>query len=102
MSNKLREALKKCARRLKDTIPYLPIETFRKYVFTDIREAEDALAEPLRNCDIGTVDEQITRFYDYCYKKCNGSNCGCREYVGDVIDKCAIKWAQMPYENKEE
>lgn len=61
--------------------------------------AKTALAEPLRNCDVGTAEEQEKRFelfcyQDYCNEKCPlygkpkiGGECG-----------CAIEWAQMPYE----
>ena len=37
---------------------------------------EAALALPRRNCDVGTAEEQIKRFYEYC--KANGYCNHCR------------------------
>ena len=50
-----------------------------------------------RNCDVGTADEQVERFIDYCCDKCDGSKCKHGLNIEDEI-KCVIKWAQMPYE----
>ena len=52
---------------------------------------------PKRNCEVGTAEEQIERFCDYCWK-CDGINCNHRLDIDSVIYKCAIKWSQMPYE----
>ena len=60
-----------------------------------------ALAEPPRNCDIGTAEEQERRFRKYCEtEECNRYRCGhgCKAVC---IDKCAVAWAQMPYEAQE-
>ena len=96
---KMREALVNiskyadcAAMRQHDATTQHYIEQIRKW-------AEAALAEPPRNCDVGTTEEQEQRFelfcyQDYCNKKCPlygktkiGGECG-----------CAIDWAQMPYE----
>lgn len=55
-----------------------------------------ALAEPLKNCEVGTVDQQIKRFYDEYYDK--NSNCKRRWSIGE----CALDWAQIPYKNGDE
>lgn len=60
---------------------------------------EDALDTQPRNCDVGTVDEQIDRHEKYC-ASCldygnNPHSCGqlsCSE--------CALRWAQMEYKEE--
>ena len=70
--------------------------------------AESAIAIPLRNCDVGTAEEQKRRFKEYCDKHydliehhgCKG--CPARNYIeGWGVPYCQLKWAQMPYEAKE-
>ena len=73
---------------------------------TDIRKAHEAvnaaLAEPPRNCDVGTSDEQAKRFHSFCKKFQSGIQgmcstlCPCK----DCYDKChcLVKWSQMQYE----
>lgn len=55
-----------------------------------------------RNCDVGTAEEQIDRFVDYCCGKCDGSNCKHGLYMEDEVYRCALKWAQMPYEARKD
>ena len=62
----------------------------------DIRKAHEAvnsaLAEPPRNCDVGTVKEQSERFAKFCYpQKCNK----CKLHTDEF---CVLRWSQMPYE----
>lgn len=85
------------------------------------RKAKSALATPARNCDVGTAEEQVERFKEYCaenmqyYRDMCGTHEGaggwdCREDcpIGKMIDKndsfcdhCELIWAQMPYEKGE-
>lgn len=59
-----------------------------------IREGKSALSAPPRNCDVGTAEEQASRFIALCDSlKC--PSCPCR--FGKTTD-CALNWAQMPYE----
>lgn len=52
-------------------------------------KAKAALADPPRNCDVGTVDEQIKRHRDWCnIDVCYESSCKI----------CFAKWSQMSYE----
>lgn len=62
----------------------------------DIKHIVDnILANPLRNCEVGTIEEQIKRFYDEFYAK--DSKCKRRWSFGE----CALDWAQMPsYESE--
>ncbi len=56
--------------------------------------ARAALSAPPRNCDVGTAEEQASRFIALCDSlKC--PSCPCR--FGKTTD-CALNWAQMPYE----
>ena len=55
-----------------------------------------ALSAPPRNCDVGTVEEQVERFQWFCATRpCDG--CTLKNKVNETLD-CSIHWAQMPYE----
>ena len=88
-NNKLREALTKIlnlTNSLDENCAVDPVDIL------DIARA--ALAEPVKNCEVGTAKEQAARFFALCdSNKC--SSCPCR-----FIKKtdCALIWAQMPYE----
>lgn len=64
-----------------------------------IDKARAALAAPVRNCDVGTAEEQSARMAEFCraqYEKSDGVLLcsGCRFHDRD----CQFAWAQMPYE----
>jgi hypothetical protein len=91
MSSKLRESLKEI---LEIVSPIStgddddPVERVAKI-------AEAALAEPIRNCDIGTAEEQYKRFRDMCF------NTNCEGLVKhNTLSEYAFKWAQMPYKKE--
>lgn len=57
---------------------------------------------PVRNCDVGTPEEQYKRFRAVCDSK-DARQCSYCELRGlDSLncsrDKCYARWAQMPYE----
>lgn len=62
--------------------------------------AKSALSAPPRNCDIGTIDNQIARHYRYC---------SCRLGDGDdphgcghiSCSECVIRWSQKEYKEEE-
>ena len=61
-------------------------------------KAKAALAEPPRNCDVGTDEEQLRRYEELCYSHTCGSRCsltGCPLYEYDCSP---FAWGQMPYE----
>ena len=70
-----------------------------------INVARNTIAFPRRQCDVGTVEEQFTRFEKFCRKDVLDPleasaycayECPCgRKY------NCELAWAQMPYEEKE-
>lgn len=94
--SKLREALLKA-----DVL--ISIATFEEGVKMDevgkIRsEIKAAFAEPLRNCDVGSLDEQISRFNAFCESHmCNSSLGRCP--LADSRS-CRLAWSQMPYESE--
>ena len=61
--------------------------------------ADSARAKPPKNCDVGTAEEQRSRFYGFCFSFRTCKACPLflvgkyRSQVG-----CAIAWSQMPYE----
>ena len=67
----------------------------------EIRDiARSALSAPVRNCDVGTADEQTKRMRNNC-NKYKPSCIGCK-YVTDLQkENCWLAWAQMPYEAEE-
>lgn len=53
---------------------------------------------PLRNCDVGTAKEQSRRFEEYCESEvCKRNRCK-SQAKALCIERCALAWAQMPYE----
>lgn len=94
MSSKLREALKQIRSTIK---AYCDGQAPTQRAVTSIFGVADyALSEPLRNCDVGSLDEQIDRFNAFC------ENHTCSSYLGrcPLVDSrsCRLAWAQMPYE----
>lgn len=64
----------------------------------------EALAEPERECDVGTPEEQSERWWKFCNKhfiqspaKDNCAKCPVR----GKKRHCKLAWAQMPYEESE-
>lgn len=59
----------------------------------------------LRNCDVGTAEEQCARWRKFCDSHSERisdtsfvCNCPCK---GCGIGECELAWAQMPYEAQE-
>lgn len=60
-------------------------------------QIKDALDETVRNCDIGSADEQLKRHDKFCASsvaECSGVS------TNDCI-RCFACWSQMPYEKGE-
>ena len=58
------------------------------------------LAIPLRNCDVGTAEEQAERMRLYCNSHGEDeSGCfRCDKCPFLTVERCELAWAQMPYE----
>jgi len=71
---------------------------------------DKALAAPARNCDVGTAQEQIDRFHEFCHSnqvyidEFHGYDCRPDCPIGKIVDRdnkfcdnCWAAWAQMPF-----
>lgn len=56
--------------------------------------ANAALATPLRNCEVGTAEEQGERLFKFCTNTFKRGECP----LSMDCDECVLAWAQMPYE----
>jgi hypothetical protein len=66
-------------------------------------KSKAALAEPLRNCDVGTAEEQYARFVDFCWRYHTvsiGGNSSCNDCPIKGRKVCQLAWAQEPYESE--
>lgn len=54
---------------------------------------------PRRNCDVGTAEEQCSRLWSYCAEtRCGDTLCRNGNCSFEDIRMCALRWAQMTYE----
>lgn len=96
MSSKMREALLKASFALASATHHDLTEDDAKECLAVV---EDALAEPLKNCEVGTPEEQAKRFKNYCDSKaCKRNVCHSNGYEELFHHECFPIWAQMPYE----
>jgi hypothetical protein len=65
-------------------------------LFTVRMLLQDALRMPLRNCEVGTVEEQLERYDKFC-----GIHDCRRDCPLFKADNCELAWAQMTYEKQE-
>lgn len=95
-NNRLREALTKIldlTNSLDEDCAVDPVE------IRDIAKA--ALAEPIRNYEVGTPEEQSARFDQFCHININSQRCcGDCPAFRTTRDDCELVWAQMPYVEK--
>lgn len=82
------------------------IEFVRAWIRQTKEAVQAALAAPPRNCDVGTAEEQIARFNEFCdseWQNSGSANCGnCPLWVsGRIGHDCQIRWEQMPYTAEE-
>ena len=57
-----------------------------------------ALAEPVKNCEVGTAREMANRFADFCGCRVCDHTCPARMSDDVYQVECYAKWSQMPYE----
>lgn len=77
-------------------------------------KAKAALSEPLKNCEVGTAEEQYARFKKWCegefYKRPMNpltgepcKSCPCYSVSANGVDGCNyLRWAQIQYEKEGE
>ena len=97
-NNKLRDALTKIlnlTNSLDEDCAVDPVE------IRDIAKA--ALAEPVKNYEVGTVEEQMKRFDKFCDSNTHGVVCSydCPLRKNKSGLTCRLEWVQLPYEAKE-
>lgn len=94
MSSKQRDALLAVYDCAKDGVLAIRESAFEKVM--------EALAEPVRNCDVGTAEEQDKRF---THQFCRAGIEGCIRCKLNTLqhrgNTCGIHWSQMPYEKGE-
>lgn len=90
MTSKAREALQ--------AVVDCAVDGRLKITETAWEKVMEALREPIRNCDVGTTEEQWRRWRIFCDStSCN--SCPCQsEYEPSAV--CFCRWAQMPYESE--
>ena len=59
------------------------------------KAVDSALSAPPRNCDVGTVDAQVSRYNKFCMQRACSE---CPFYVASDLLACGVRWSQMPYE----
>ena len=95
---KMREAFDNIAEYAKAAACHTDDAHLLGYLNQIERWAEAALSAPPRNCDVGTAEEQAERFAEYCDSEaCKRNRCKSRAKAL-YIERCAIAWAQMPYD----
>lgn len=90
-NNKMREALEAVYECAKDGVLTIRESAFKKVL--------EALGEPIRNCDVGTAEEQAKRLKKICYTQDRCVDCPLFK-EGDNICDCYLRWSQMPYESE--
>ena len=102
-NNKLREACANIAEYARSAMCHTTDAHVLGYLNQIEGWSKAALAEPARNCDVGTVEEQSARIRKFCSKNglCRDGSYRC-ENCGFLYDpNCELSWAQMPYEPEE-
>ena len=62
---------------------------------------EAEIGRPLRNCDVGTAEEQYKRFDKICSAKQPTKDCPLFEKTAPCCSPfCFARWAQMPYKDR--
>ena len=77
------------------------VEFVRTWIAMTKKEVAAALAMPMRQCDVGTAEEQEARFKKFCAAHWSINNVdseceGCPITIEGA--ECEFAWAQMPYE----
>lgn len=97
MNIKLREAIQ-------DVVDQIEMEYGESLKTKIIKEF---LSKPIRNCDVGTAEEQSDRFTKFCrlHEKGCGLGWGSKGIGNPKVTcpayhntECGLEWSQMPYE----
>ena len=73
-----------------------------EFVVLNTHKLSESLKKSLRNCDVGTSEEQAKRFNSFCKTHLSGIRSICSAQCPCVgcrsMFHCLTKWSQMPYE----
>lgn len=92
-NNKLREALEDIGRIVEQI--RLLYSDYPSEMHEIARKVNAALAEPVKNCEVGTAEEQAERLHRFCISQ-DCETCPCN--IGKADGRCEFAWMQMPYE----
>lgn len=96
-NNKLREACANIAEYARAAMCHATDAHVLGYLNQIEGCAKSALAEPVKNCEVGTPKEQNERHNKFCYAhRSHEKGCGVCPLCGEPC--CELAWAQMPYE----
>jgi hypothetical protein len=100
MSSKARKELSNLLRAIEDyhenANEYIG-KTIIDVLGQHINAAYRALADPIRNCDVGTAEEQKGRHDSYCTFECPKCLHKDNNVYANKCIECFARWAQMPY-----
>ena len=98
-NNKLREALEDIGRIVEQI--RLLYSDYPSEMHEIARKVNAALAEPIKNCEVGTAEEQSERFDKFCHANINTERCcGDCPAFRTTRDDCELIWTQLPYESE--
>ena len=93
----MREALEKIAKCMDEILVRTELDSIIHRKALEAQNlADGVLIEPTRNCDVGTPEEQLFRFRDYCLHS-RKKDCGWCHNPPVNLMRCVLTWAQMPY-----
>ncbi len=101
---KMREALVHCRNCAQMIPPFVQaskpgrsaLNAAADYANLILRDVAAALAEPPRNCDVGTPLERTDRYLTFCESHNGCADCPCNKIDGD----CEFTWGDMPFEEE--
>lgn len=101
-NSKLREACANIAEYARSAMSHTEDAHVLGYLNQIEGWAKAALAEPVRNCEVGTAEEQAERLHAYCKShRClycsSGNGDECKFYRPGMKTDCKIEWANAPY-----
>ena len=89
---KMRDACANIAEYARSATCYTDNSHILGYLYQIEEWAESALADPPRNCDVGTSEEQVKRYFAFCDRHT------CQSCPVKGTTDCGFLWEQMPYE----
>lgn len=102
MSSKFREAVSRLVREIEDGMLVELSSKFEQDLAKSLlADVKTALAEPPRNCDVGSVEEQDARHSKWC---CHYGIDGTMDVPCAHPDMscslCILRWSQLPHEKE--